>query len=92
MRIRQILFISMISIIPSCLFSQGLTYDEQMHDFGHIGMDFKIQHTYIFENRTDVPIKIKNIDRSEEHTSELQSHSFISYAVFCLKKKKHKTT
>ena len=25
--------------------------------------------------------------RSEEHTSELQSHSFISYAVFCLKKK-----
>src|SRR6188472_4736128 len=29
--------------------------------------------------------------RSEEHTSELQSHSHISYAVFCLKKKK-KTT
>src|ERR1051326_9267602 len=25
--------------------------------------------------------------RSEEHTSEFQSHSFISYAVFCLKKK-----
>src|SRR5213080_838055 len=25
--------------------------------------------------------------RSEEHTSELQSHSGISYAVFCLKKK-----
>src|ERR1051326_9497673 len=25
-------------------------------------------------------------ERSEEHTSELQSHSFISYAVFCLKK------
>ena len=29
--------------------------------------------------------------RSEEHTSELQSHSFISYAVFCLKKKKNTT-
>src|SRR5881409_3637978 len=26
--------------------------------------------------------------RSEEHTSELQSQSHISYAVFCLKKKK----
>ena len=26
--------------------------------------------------------------RSEEHTSELQSQSTISYAVFCLKKKK----
>ena len=25
--------------------------------------------------------------RSEEHTSELQSHWLISYAVFCLKKK-----
>src|ERR1051326_9245397 len=29
------------------------------------------------------------LQRSEEHTSELQSHSFISYAVFCLKKKKN---
>src|SRR5881409_4520005 len=28
--------------------------------------------------------------RSEEHTSELQSQSQISYAVFCLKKKKKK--
>src|SRR5216117_4579282 len=28
--------------------------------------------------------------RSEEHTSELQSHFLISYAVFCLKKKKAK--
>src|SRR3546814_10159497 len=29
--------------------------------------------------------------RSEEHTSELQSLIRISYAVFCLKKKTHKT-
>src|SRR3546814_4237572 len=29
--------------------------------------------------------------RSEEHTSELQSLMRISYAVFCLKKKKHYT-
>src|SRR6187200_3574297 len=29
--------------------------------------------------------------RSEEHTSELQSPDTISYAVFCLKKKKTKT-
>src|SRR3546814_8900897 len=33
------------------------------------------------------PIKL---DRSEEHTSELQSLMRISYAVFCLKKKKKK--
>src|SRR3546814_10493500 len=30
-------------------------------------------------------------DRSEEHTSELQSLMRISYAVFCLKKKNSKT-
>src|SRR5213075_3517429 len=29
-------------------------------------------------------------DRSEEHTSELQSRLVISYAVFCLKKKKNR--
>src|SRR5213075_3348017 len=29
--------------------------------------------------------------RSEEHTSELQSRLVISYAVFCLKKKKNNT-
>src|SRR3546814_4895108 len=29
----------------------------------------------------------RNLDRSEEHTSELQSLMRISYAVFCLKKK-----
>src|SRR3546814_7970864 len=31
---------------------------------------------------------LENLDRSEEHTSELQSLMRISYAVFCLKKKK----
>src|SRR3546814_1043983 len=34
----------------------------------------------------------KNLLRSEEHTSELQSLMRISYAVFCLKKKKIPTT
>src|SRR3546814_4383190 len=34
----------------------------------------------------------QHAQRSEEHTSELQSLMRISYAVFCLKKKKHKTT
>ena len=33
-------------------------------------------------------LKIQQRGRSEEHTSELQSHVRISYAVFCLKKKK----
>src|SRR3546814_3175871 len=33
-------------------------------------------------------IFLAGVDRSEEHTSELQSLMRISYAVFCLKKKK----
>src|SRR3546814_2534696 len=39
----------------------------------------------------DAPIMVKFLfTRSEEHTSELQSLMRISYAVFCLKKKKKK--
>src|SRR3546814_4742699 len=34
---------------------------------------------------------VVDTDRSEEHTSELQSLMRISYAVFCLKKKNTKT-
>src|SRR3546814_10174379 len=39
----------------------------------------------------DSPPYHGNRRRSEEHTSELQSLMRISYAVFCLKKKKNKT-
>src|ERR1051326_8152165 len=35
--------------------------------------------------RCAIVIQQSVMGRSEEHTSELQSHSFISYAVFCLK-------
>src|SRR3546814_10843718 len=35
--------------------------------------------------------QLGEISRSDEHTSELKSLMRISYAVFCLKKKKHKT-
>src|SRR3546814_3879700 len=37
------------------------------------------------------PHRIPTPARSEEHTSELQSLMRISYAVFCLKKKKNNT-
>src|SRR3546814_4205649 len=47
---------------------------------------------YPGDGSTTVGLKIDEHCRSEEHTSELQSLMRISYAVFCLKKKKHKTT
>src|SRR3546814_2308258 len=37
-------------------------------------------------------LTVPETDRSEEHTSELQSLMRISYAVFCLKKKKQTNT
>src|SRR3546814_1265744 len=37
-------------------------------------------------------VRRRRESRSEEHTSELQSLMRISYAVFCLKKKKTKTS
>ncbi len=40
--------------------------------------------------RLDVLPLDAGVGRSEEHTSELQSHVRSSYAVFCLKKKKKK--
>src|SRR3546814_8837020 len=40
----------------------------------------------------DNPDTAKRIERSEEHTSELQSLMRISYAVFCLKTKTSLTT
>src|SRR3546814_7648264 len=47
----------------------------------------------VVEPRVDVSVRVAKLafyrlQRSEEHTSELQSLMRISYAVFCLKKKK----
>src|SRR3546814_4106075 len=44
--------------------------------------------TQRFRDQLSVRPEILNPLRSEEHTSELQSLMRISYAVFCLKKKK----
>src|SRR3546814_2063184 len=54
----------------------------------------------MFETMYDAPgiglaaiqVGVERLDRSEEHTSELQSLMRISYAVFCLKKKNKATT
>src|SRR3546814_2635399 len=42
--------------------------------------------------RMTVRARAPDPPRSEEHTSELQSLMRISYAVFCLKKQKYKST
>src|SRR3546814_7523740 len=50
-----------------------------------------IDDAIIIARRPHPPGLVKLVERSEEHTSELQSLMRISYAVFCLKKKKTKT-
>src|SRR3546814_1791579 len=53
-----------------------------------IGTPPSISNIQVPKPSTAMPIRRPAI-RSEEHTSELQSLMRISYAVFCLKKKKH---
>src|SRR3546814_10543835 len=48
-----------------------------------------LSHSYGAESReAALARRVSTASRSEEHTSELQSLMRISYAVFCLKKKK----
>src|SRR3546814_18240748 len=54
-------------------------------------LDVQAQSAALIDVRRDLrvtPISSRSM-RSEEHTSELQSLMRISYAVFCLKKKKN---
>src|SRR3546814_5595489 len=44
-----------------------------------------------FDRKVTMSGVVSPVERSEEHTSELQSLMRISYAVFCLKKKKQRS-
>src|SRR3546814_3679761 len=48
------------------------------------------QRRQVMAGHIMIALAHQRADRSEEHTSELQSLMRISYAVFCLKKKKQK--
>src|SRR3546814_6387032 len=50
-------------------------------------------YNLLFQQLIDLNVReLPDENRSEEHTSELQSLMRISYAVFCLKKKKQNET
>ena len=83
----------------------GYDQDALIKTFKEVELDSRggniiIQHEDRCVEHKDLIARIKQefienpeeyILRSEEHTSELQSQSTISYAVFCLKKKKTTT-
>src|SRR3546814_4323190 len=62
--------------------------DETYPDAGEYPVTVEIP--YLSANTPATRKSWHGIDRSEEHTSELQSLMRISYAVFCLNKKKNK--
>src|SRR3546814_7315768 len=53
-----------------------------LHDLGRVAAELDTARMLLMA-------AVGTLDRSEEHTSELQSLMRISYAVFCLKKKNH---
>src|SRR3546814_2861392 len=61
-------------------------------DIGHERAEELLTTTHVDVRRAPSGLQVggnaSKIGRSEEHTSELQSLMRISYAVFCLKKKK----
>src|SRR3546814_3392694 len=59
--------------------------------FYYYGIIHGDPHLGNYTIRPDGTVNLLDFGRSEEHTSELQSLMRISYAVFCLKKKKHIT-
>src|SRR3546814_1415033 len=64
-------------------------YCRQIQDHEHKADDI-IREVLLDVRRTFITPFDRSAIRSEEHTSELQSLMRISYAVFCLKKKKNK--
>src|SRR3546814_10352087 len=66
------------------------TTDNQLHEIEAAGFAAQPRRIVAETISGSVAAKERKGFRSEEHTSELQSLMRISYAVFCLKKKKKK--
>src|SRR3546814_9005464 len=89
--------LALACLLSACAMAPGMRmdadsqYGNAKEDAAPPGTLTPITPTLIAEQRKASPKGVsKDIKRSEEHTSELQSLMRISYAVFCLKKKKNK--
>src|SRR3546814_2789235 len=80
------LFRSLLGIEPRI---GGLGVLRQRRFARGVAVDLRQAAAHVGERRLDpLLLLVERAARSEEHTSELQSLMRISYAVFCLKKKK----
>jgi len=64
---RTILTLLLIGLlVTACatpLFAQkGLNYEEQVFDFGHVGIDFDITHTFKYTNSGEKPLTITRLE------------------------------
>src|SRR3546814_16737216 len=81
---------SLVQMLRQCPSGQGGHAAAACHQLDNDGSQFSLAYGGWFDIGR-IQKSGKDIQpRSEEHTSELQSLMRISYAVFCLKKKKHK--
>src|SRR3546814_5557835 len=67
-----------------CIYRPSIQHTEVRNDRT---IDFHMNGSKIYRNTLPNSCPSLGSERSEEHTSELQSLMRISYAVFCLKKK-----
>src|SRR3546814_1522577 len=82
----------------SCIVRASAKHEAITHIRSPIGaitkgiVGWNINHVFVERNDSSDWHGVQDdvVDRSEEHTSELQSLMRNSYAVFCLKKKKKK--
>src|SRR3546814_2943280 len=77
---------AIIILSPQFVYLHSLAMSEPLFIFAILVTLLTLLRYWETEERTWL------LARSEEHTSELQSLMRISYAVFCLKKKKEKKT
>src|SRR3546814_1357150 len=75
---------------PIAALQARVTELRETADEGALDIDAEIQRLQARSDKMLADTYAK-LTRSEEHTSELQSLMRISYAVFCLKKKKTRT-
>src|SRR3546814_10796563 len=78
------------TLFRSAFLGLALADDEQIGDFGEAVFADLVVDLLVPEVAFSADARRDKL-RSEEHTSELQSLMRISYAVFCVNKKKHKT-
>src|SRR3546814_2019430 len=77
--------------MPSIYANAPEDYEEEKRIF-YVAISRSMKHLTFYRPAYDAKGNFTSPSRSEEHTSELQSLMRISYAVFCLKKKKKKLT